>query len=96
MSNICRNEIVIRLKEVIEYQHPGNKGTIYITENGKHKVLNYEYSEVNVTTGLPIEITSSEAMDAVLVTENVGKVYIYAGPTNEKYVNGAKYEIMEE
>lgn len=46
--------------------------------------------------GIPIEVSSIEQMDALLVAENIGKIYKYVGETNEKYTNGALYQISEE
>ena len=46
--------------------------------------------------GIPIEVSSIEQMDALLVAENIGKIYKYVDETNEKYTNGALYQISEE
>lgn len=46
--------------------------------------------------GIPIEVSSIEQMDALLVAENIGKIYKYVGETNEKYTSGALYQISEE
>ena len=46
-------------------------------------------------TGEPIEISTSAAMDAVLVAANVGKVYRYTGTTDANYTNGDLYEVEE-
>lgn len=43
--------------------------------------------------GEPIEISTSTGMDAVLVAENVGKVYRYIGTTTADYINGDLYEV---
>lgn len=55
-----------------------------------------DYSEAyKLLAGLPIEIATSEEMDAVLIDENVGKIYKYVGETNETYINGNVYMIVE-
>jgi hypothetical protein len=46
--------------------------------------------------GLPSEVATAEAMDALLVTENIGKVYKYTGATTETYTNGELYLVGEE
>ena len=50
--------------------------------------------KVNVSSGSsgkPIEISSSEEMDALLIDENIGKIYLYMGETTETYTNGKIY-----
>lgn len=68
-------------------------GKAYINKEGK--VLTSRASS-SVVNGLPIEISRSEEMQAVLVAENVGKIYKYVGETNETYSNGNLYQIVEE
>ena len=46
--------------------------------------------------GAIIEISTAEEMDALLVAENVGKIYKYIGETNEKYTNGVLYMVEED
>lgn len=46
--------------------------------------------------GTPIEVTTAEAMDALLVTENIGKVYKFVGTTDDTYTNGELYQVIEE
>lgn len=64
-------------------------GKAYINKEGK--VLS-----INGSSGLPIEISRSEEMQAVLVAENVGKIYKYVGETNETFTNGNLYQVIEE
>lgn len=49
----------------------------------------------NAILGSPIELATSEEMEAVLVAENVGKIYKYIGETNETFTNGNLYQVME-
>lgn len=46
--------------------------------------------------GLPIEVLSTEEMDALLVTENIGKIYKYVGTTGDTYTNCELYQVIEE
>lgn len=46
--------------------------------------------------GLPIEVSSTEEMDALLVTENIGKIYKFIGTTDSTYTNGELYQVVEE
>lgn len=46
--------------------------------------------------GLPIEIATSEEMDAVLIGDNVGKIYKYIGENTEVYITDNIYIVMEE
>lgn len=46
--------------------------------------------------GKGIEEISTEAeMDALLISENIGKVYRYIGEDTDKYINGDLYEVEE-
>lgn len=52
--------------------------------------------DIQESLGLPINIATASAMDAVLVSANVGKVYKYIGTTTDKYTNGNLYLVEEE
>ena len=52
--------------------------------------------KIQESLGLPINIATASAMDAVLVSANVGKVYKYIGTTTDKYTNGNLYLVEEE
>lgn len=41
-------------------------------------------------------VSTPEEMDAVLINENVGELYVYMGTTNEKYTHGMLYQVTEE
>lgn len=80
--------------------------TTDITENGEVDLTTYWDNQqmpikinVNVEgsreTGTAITVSSSTDMDALLVEENVGKIYKFVGVTDEKYTNG-QYYIIEE
>ena len=56
--------------------------------------------DINVTVdesllGTPIELATSEEMEAVLVADNIGKIYKYVGETNETFTNGNLYQVTE-
>jgi len=71
-------------------------GTKSITSNGSNiDVSAYAKADVSVPTheGEPIEISTSAGMSAVLIAENVGKVYRYTGTTDANYTNGDLYEV---
>lgn len=73
-------------------------GATTITQNGTVATASKYVSNditVNVPTheGEPIEISTSAGMDAVLIAENVGKVYRYTGTTDANYTNGDLYEV---
>lgn len=89
-----REPISIKLNKIIPYNPV--TGTIDIKENGNFDVRDYAYANVDVVTGQPLQIATSEEMDEVLNEKNIGKVYEYIGETNEKYTKGAIYRIEEE
>lgn len=47
-------------------------------------------------SGLPIEVDTSSKMDALLVANNVGKIYKYVGTTDATYKNGELYQVVDE
>lgn len=47
------------------------------------------------SSGSPIELSTPEEMEAVLVAENIGKIYKYVGETNETFTNGNLYQVTE-
>lgn len=48
------------------------------------------------SVGSAIEVATAEEMDAVLIAENIGKIYQYVGTTDETYTNGKLYRVVEE
>ena len=48
-----------------------------------------------VTNGEAIEVTTESEMNALLVAENIGKVYKYTGTTTNTYINGDLYVVEE-
>ncbi len=53
-------------------------------------------TKVVVNDNTPLEIADPIEMEAVLIVENLGKIYKYVGETNETFTNGAIYQIVEE
>ena len=80
---------------------PTQEKSVTITENGTTEVTpdsGKNLSKVTVTTNVAgiTEITTSSAMDTVLVAANVGKYYKYVGTTDDKYTNGDIYQVQDE
>ena len=48
------------------------------------------------SSGTPIELATSEEMEAVLVVDNIGKIYKFVGETNEIFTNGNLYQVINE
>lgn len=48
---------------------------------------------IAVPQNIPQEVSTSAAMDALLVAANVGKVYKFTGTTDDKYTNGDLYVV---
>ena len=67
-----------------------NKETRKILRTG-----NKVYKAPDSGAGLPIELATSEEMEAALVKENVGKIYKFVGETNEMFTSGSYYEIVD-
>lgn len=53
---------------------------------------------IDLKTGsnVPVDVATAEEMTALLVSENVGKVYRYTGTTESTYTNGDLYEVVSE
>lgn len=47
------------------------------------------------SSGTPIEISTSEAMEEALSEKNLGKIYLYTGETNDTYTNGHLYQVVD-
>ena len=75
---------------------PTYSGTTNVTSNQTLETSGkYMSSDIVVNVAGIIEIATSSAMDAVLVSANVGKYYKYTGTTDEKYTNGDIYQVQE-
>ena len=53
------------------------------------------YSLLGKIEGKPMKIATAEEMNAVLVSQNVGKVYLFVGTTDANYTNGDLYVVEE-
>ena len=62
--------------------------------NGK-KVLTI-VKHIGTSSGTPIETSTNDEMAAVLTADNVGKIYLYTGETNETYTNGHLYQVVDD
>ena len=60
-----------------------------LTELGQSRIT----IPLETLQGYPIEISTSAGMDAVLIADNVGKVYRYIGTTTANYTQGDLYEV---
>lgn len=74
-------------------------GDFTITQNGTISIAHmYVNSDiiVNVPSEAVTEVSTSSAMDALLVEANVGKYYKYTGTTDSKYTNGDIYQVESD
>ena len=75
---------------------------VTITENGTTEIIPSEGKDgiskvtatVNVPQAVPIDVSTAAEMTALLVTDNVGKVYRFTGTTDATYTNGDLYEVV--
>lgn len=66
------------------------------TTNGTKQAPSGKFWEsvtIAVPQNIPQEVSTSAAMDALLVAANVGKVYKFTGTTDDKYTNGDLYVV---
>ena len=99
-SLLMENEFPLKIKVEVESTIPDGyllpEGTLDITSNGEKEVSQYAKVNVNVkNTGIE-EITTPGGMNALLINENIGKVYKYTGTTDDTYTNGELYIVGEE
>ena len=71
-------------------------GTTEITPSAGKDGISKVTATVNVPQAVPIEVSTAAAMTAMLVADNVGKVYKFTGTTDETYTNGDLYEVVNE
>lgn len=67
-----------------------------LTSNGKLLSKNGNLFTVTANEGTPIQIETSEEMQSSLVSSNVGKIFLYNGESNEEFINGELYQVIEE
>ena len=100
-----------RIRDLLIYKGyigGGGGGGVTIKNQNKTITENGEYTADSGYTGLGkvtvdvagglIEVTTSEEMDNIIssaTASDVGKVYIYTGETNEKYLSHSIYAIKE-
>lgn len=68
-----------------------------VTENGTYTVSTgvdgFSPVTVVVPQGIPIDVSTSAGMDAVLIAANVGKAYRFTGTSDINYTNGDIYVV---
>ena len=73
-------------------------GTLNITENKQYDVTSIKNVDVNVQatiiSGVPIDVSTDDAMSAELVSANVGKLYKFTG-TSSTYETDVIYIVSE-
>ncbi len=72
-----------------------SNGTTEITPDVPYDAMSKVNVTVNIETGVPIEISTDADMEAVLTSENVGKVYKFTG-TSDTYITDDLYIVEVE
>lgn len=72
-----------------------NKDANLIEDNIKSGVTIFGQAG-SLVEGKPIEVSTAAAMDNLLVSGNVGKIYKFTGPTDANYINGELYEVVSD
>lgn len=68
-----------------------------LTSNGKLLINNEsEIFLITSSEGIPIPVETLEEMRASLISSNIGKIFIYKGESNEEFINGEFYQVIEE
>lgn len=84
---------------------PTQEKEVSITENGTTTVEPDEgnvLSKVTINTNVSStisaieEVSTADAMNALLVAANVGKAYKFVGTTDDTYTNGDVYEVVQD
>lgn len=73
-----------------------DKASNSFTTNGTKQAPSGKFWDsvtITVPQNIPQEVSTSAAMDALLVAANVGKVYKFTGTTDDKYTNGDLYVV---
>lgn len=75
-----------------------DKAGVTLKTAGKYcsEDIDVTIDESLLSCGIPIEVATAAEMDALLVDENVGKIYKYVGTTNVTYEYGELYQVVEE
>jgi len=64
--------------------------------SGNIRALDFDDRIMAIAEGKPIEVSTAAAMDNLLVSGNVGKIYKFTGPTDANYINGELYEVVSD
>lgn len=68
-----------------------------LLNNGKLLINNEsEIFSITSSEGIPIPVETLEEMRASLISSNIGKIFIYKGESNEEFINGEFYQVIEE
>lgn len=89
------NVVVIPTSGKVLSQVTINKDANLIEDNIKSGVTIFGEAG-GLVEGKPIEVSTAIAMDNLLVSDNVGKVYKFTGTTDANYINGELYEVVSE
>lgn len=73
-----------------------SNGTITLATKGKYCNSNIDVNVSVPSSGGITNVSTTDEMTALLVSENVGKVYKFTGTTDSTYTNRDLYEVVSE
>ena len=92
------NKVILRSGSTLETAVDLSSDTATAADVAQGKTFHLANGEIGTglaVLGQPEEISTAAEMDNLLVSANIGKVYLYTGTTTATYTNGNLYLVEE-